>query len=62
MSAITLFSISSVLSWTEVHACAQYVPAGVVRLPQVPRLTRKWTVEVDEKGQRRLVARWASTH
>jgi len=62
MSAITLYSIANVLGCTAACAHVERVPAEVIRFPRAAAVTRNWTVQVDEKGQRRLVAKWASTH
>jgi len=59
MSAITLYSIANVLIWAKAREDAHRAPAEVIRFPHIPVLTRKWTMEVDENGTRRLVAHWA---
>jgi hypothetical protein len=57
MSAITLYSITNVLTWAKTLE-QTYRPSEVIGFRPVPVLTRTWSVEVDEAGNRRLVAHW----
>ena len=48
---LTYFSVAKTLEQT-------YRPSEVIGFRPVPVLTRTWSVEVDEAGNRRLVAHW----
>ena len=59
MSAITLYSIASVLTWAKACEHAQCMRAEVIRVPRISAVTQRWTGAVDENGKRHLVAHWA---
>jgi len=59
MSAITLFSRTTTLVSPRTGCeCVRTIREQTIRYTRVPVVSPRWTVEVNERGNRRLVEHW----
>ena len=62
MSAITLFAIANtIVPKTQEHALVRTLAEEPVLCSRLPAVSARWRVEIDERGNRRLVERWSAT-
>jgi hypothetical protein len=59
MSAITLFPIANYLVARDSCDRVRTIPQDVIQHSRVPVVSPRWTVEIDQYGNRRLVERWS---